>query len=148
MKSNFLKFNEAKTEFMVVGSKQHRSIITDPTLRIGEAIISPSGKVKNLGVIMDSELKMNNHISAVSQAVCLSLRSIGLIRKYINTQTVELLIHSLVMSKLDMCNSLMYGVNKTQLFRMQRLQNMAARLVTWSPKSSHITPIIKPLVTS
>ena len=52
-------------------------------------------------------------------------------------KVVELLIHSLVMS--------MYGVNKSQLFRLQLLQNMAARLVTRSPKSSHITPILKQL---
>ena len=59
--------------------------------------------------------------------------------------SVVQLIHSLVTSRLDYCNSLLYGLPDTKLNRLQRMQNIAARIVTRSPKFCHITPILKEL---
>ena len=39
------------------------------------------------------------------------------------------------------CNSLLYGVPAVHLSKIKRLQNAAARLVSYMPKHSHITPI-------
>ena len=39
------------------------------------------------------------------------------------------------------CNSLLYGVLAVHLSKIKRLQNAAARLVSYMPKHSHITPI-------
>ena len=68
-----------------------------------------------------------------------------MIRNNINQPVAELLTHALITSRLDRCNSLLHGLNKTQLKRLQRLQNTAARLVTLSGKCTHITPILKQL---
>ena len=84
---------------------------------------------------------MDKHIAKVSRAVCISIRNIGMIRK----QVAELLTHVLITSRLDTGNSLLHGLNKTQLKRLQRLQTTAARLVPLSRKCTHITPILKHL---
>ena len=68
-----------------------------------------------------------------------------MIRKHINQPVAELLTHALITCRLDTCNSLLHGLNKTQLKRLQRFQNTAARLVTLSRKCTHITPILKQL---
>ena len=96
-------------------------------------------------VIIDENLSMDKHIAKVSRAVCISIRNIGMIRKHINQPVAELLTHALITSRLDTCNSLLHGLNKTQLIRLQRLQNTAARLVTLTRKCTHITPILKQL---
>ena len=44
-----------------------------------------------------------------------------------------------------MANSLLYGLPQEQLNRLQRIQNIAARVVTRSKKPCHITPILKDL---
>jgi len=54
---------------------------------------------------------------------------------------------SIVHSKLDYCNSLYYKLPKSQLSRLQLIQNSLARTVIKAPKSCHITPILRPLRT-
>ena len=42
-------------------------------------------------------------------------------------------------------NSLYYNLPKSQLNRLQQIQNCLARTVVKAPKSSHITPILRSL---
>ena len=46
---------------------------------------------------------------------------------------------------LDYCNSIFSGLPHSYLLPLQRIQNTAARLVTLSRKSEHITPILRSL---
>ena len=55
---------------------------------------------------------------------------------------MEMLIHAFVSSRLDYCNSLFTCLSKSCLDRLQVVQNAAARLLTRSPKRSHVTPIL------
>jgi len=52
---------------------------------------------------------------------------------------------SIVHSKLDYCNSLYYNVPKSQINRLQVIQNSLARAVVKAPKFCHVTPILKSL---
>ena len=54
-------------------------------------------------------------------------------------------IHSFITSRLDNNNALLYGLPTNQLYRLQKIQNTAARILTFSRKSCHITPILKEL---
>ena len=70
------------------------------------------------------------------------LPTISRTRKYLSTQTTEILIHAFVTSKLGHCNSLLYNVPKNFIKKLQSVQNVAARLITRSRKCDHITPIL------
>ena len=143
MSRNCLKLINGKTEFIVVGSKQQRSKVNITQIRVGDTMVIPTDSVTNHGVIVDENLSMDNHIANVSRIVCISIRNIGMIRKHINQPVAELLTRALITSRLDTCNSLLHGLNKTLLKQLQRLQNTVARLVTLSMKFTLITPILK-----
>ena len=67
------------------------------------------------------------------------------IRKHLSRNSTETLIHAFVSSRLDYCNSLLYGLPQAQLDKIQRVQNAAARLIFKQPKFSHITPVLHQL---
>ena len=68
-----------------------------------------------------------------------------LIRQYLSPQSIQQLVHAFVTSHLHNCNSLPFRLPANQINRLQKVQNAAARLVTISRRSSHITPILKSL---
>lgn len=55
------------------------------------------------------------------------------------------LVHAYVTSRLDYCNSLLYGISRELINKLQKVQNAAARLVTGTRKFEHITPVLKEL---
>ena len=73
-----------------------------------------------------------------------SISNIGFIRKYLTRSATEKLVYSLISSRLDFGNGLLYNLPNSQIAQLlQKLQNAAARIVSLSSKRSHITPILK-----
>ena len=67
------------------------------------------------------------------------------IRPYLDSKIASTIATSIVHSKLDYCNSLYHNLSKSQITRLQQIQNCIARSVVKAPKSSHITPILRSL---
>ena len=138
---NRLKLNKDKTELLVISAKH----LPRPTLQeisvINETICS-SQKARNIGVIFDHHFRFNEHIASICKSSFYHLHNISNIRKYLSSTTTEILVHAFVSSKLDNCNSLLYGLPNCLLKKLQHVQNAAARLITLSRKHEHITPIL------
>jgi hypothetical protein len=145
MSQNFLCLNDSKTEVIYIGSKYSLKKEPQMPLKIGNELIEPTAVARNVGAMMDECMSMQTQISQLCKSAWLQLRQIGLIRKHLDATSTERIIHAFVTSKLDYQNGLLYGVPKTQLDKLQRIQNAAARLVTRTKKYEHITPILKDL---
>ena len=141
MTLNKLKLNKDKTEFLLFSSK-HNPQQSSPVLHLGNDFIKPSAHARNIGVIFDSTLSMVPHVNNICKTSFYHLRNIARIRKFISFKTTETLVHAFITSKLDNCNSLLFGLPKTLLNKLQSVQNAAARLITLSRKHHHITPIL------
>ena len=147
MRQNFLKLNDEKTEFLLFGSRQQLSKVSLPftCITIGDSQITPSSQARNVGVIFDSTMTLKPHISNIVRVSSFHIRNISRIRKYLNQSAAEQIIHAFVTSRLDNGNALFYGLPQNQISRLQHIQNTAARVVTLSRKSCHMTPILKEL---
>ena len=117
----------------------------DTVLHIGDDTISPSDTARNIGAIFDNNLAMTTHISHMCKGAWFHLKQIGQIRQYLDMNSSKTLMHSFVSSRLDNFNSLLFGVPKHHLKKLQRVQNAAARVVTRSGKYEHITPVLMDL---
>ena len=145
MRRNKLKLNEEKTQFMVFGSKRSTSNCQINSIQLGSEHIPKSEHAVNLGVTMDSELSMSEHINSLCKRCYCSLRIISRIRQYLDEDSVKTLVQSLIVSRLDYGNILLYGVNTKELSKLQRVLNAAARLISRTKVHEHITPVLKSL---
>ena len=118
MIKNKLKINDDKTELLIITSRRSK-FATDLQLSIGQCEITPTLKGKSLGVMLDDHFDMD----AQSKNICRSahfhlrnirsahfhLRNIRVIRPLLPDTAAAQLVHSLVTSCLDYCNSLLNG---------------------------------------
>ena len=139
MLSNKLKINDSKTEFIILGGKRQLQKVTIQGLRVGDALISPSSNVRNLGFIFDQNLSMDHHVTKVCRTAYFHLHNIARIRKYLTHDAACSLVHAFITSQIDYCNSLLYGSPSYLIKKLQRVQNSAARIVLCLKKFDHIT---------
>ncbi|CAH3014752.1 unnamed protein product [Porites evermanni] len=88
---------------------------------------------------------MSFHINNIVKVAFYHLRNIAKIRKYINVTTAEVLVHAFINSKLDFCNSLLHGLPKYEINKLQSVQNAAARVIACLSKFDHISDTLKEL---
>src|SRR5664279_1885984 len=145
--SRRLQLNPSKTEAIWFGTRASLKKIGPADLRfeIGSDIIKPASSVRDLGVILDSELTMKNHINKVVSTGFYQLRRLRQVRRIPGQQVTANLVCSFVLSRLDHCNSLFAGLHKSIIDPLQRLQNAAARLVIGTGICDHITPALPSL---
>ena len=137
-----LMINDAKCEFLIIGTRQQLQKINISNVTVGDSVIPPSTCIRNLGSWFDSEMTMDTHITKACSAAFFHLHNIKRISKFLSHDSLSVLIHAFVTSRLDYCNSLLYGLPTAQIMRLQRVQNSAARLLTNTLKFQHITPIL------
>ncbi len=104
-----------------------------------------SSTVKNLGVILDSNLSFENHISHVTKTAFFHLRNIAKLQNMLSVSDAEKLVHAFMTSRMDYCNALLGGCPASSINKLQIVQNAAARVLTRSRKYNHITPILQSL---
>jgi len=104
--------------------------------------IPPVDYVRNLGVIFDANMSMVKHVNQVCSTAFYHLYNISKIRQFLDRITAERIIHAFVTTRLDYCNSLLFGIPDYLINKLQRVQNSAARLITRNNKFCHITPVL------
>ena len=145
MADNMLKLNESKTEMVLFSSKHRPSLADDFTVSVGGVNLCPAASCRSLGVILDKHMTMSQHVNAVCRSAYYHLRSIGQIRKCLTTDATKSLVHGLVTSRIDYCNALINGIPVTLMSKLQRVQNVSARIITRKRCSEHITPLLMDL---
>ena len=138
--SHKLKFNDTKTEFIIIGTRQQLAKVEIPSVKVGTADIAALTSIRNLGAWFDDKMSMNDHINKTCSKAFRGLYNIRQIRKFLSTDTTKILVHAFVTSHLDYCNSLLLGLPAYQQERIQKVVNAAARVICFIPKYDHITP--------
>ena len=141
---NHLMLNDTKTELLHLTSRFVSSPAV-PSVHVGDSHVTPSDSARNLGAVIDQHVTMNQHVNNICRSTSFALYNIGKLRPYLDQDSTQTLVHAFVTSRLDSCNSLLYGLPQNIIDKLQRVQNSAARLVTRVRGHTHMKPVLRNL---
>ena len=143
MRRNALKLNEDETEFVIFSTKNN--LRDNQCLVVGKDEIEVSDYVKIHGVTFDNRITLQKHITNICRSVNMHIRKINSIRGYFSNTAVGTLVQSIVIARLDYCNSVCVGLPMHRRQRLQLVQNSAARVISQTKRYTSITPILNEL---
>ena len=88
---------------------------------------------------------MNAHVSNIARTCYFELRRLASIRRFLRSTAIATLVFAFVLSRINYCNSLLFGSSHDVTSHLQWIQKYAARVILRLPKSSSITTHLKSL---
>jgi len=140
MSSNCLKLNADKTQFIWLDTPLQLMKVKCRTITLTDAVIQVSDRVTCLGVVIDSQLTFADNVKKLAGSCFGQLRAL---RRSLTTYAARTLVHALISSRVDYCNSVLYGMCEVYLRPLQSVLNAAARLITGKRKFDRITSTIR-----
>ena len=144
-RANNLKLNAAKTQYVVFCIRQMQRQLPNITLSLGDAVVTPTTSLKNLGVTMDQNLTWAEHVSETAQKCNKIVFPLSKHGASLSQSVLAKLIQTLLIPHLMYCAPIWGGMCANQRERLQKTLNRAARLVTKTSRRAHITPVLRQL---
>jgi hypothetical protein len=129
MKSNRLQLNSGKTEVLWCTTNRRQHQLPTAALKIDGVPVPPVASVRDLGIYVDADLVMRTHVQRTVSRCFAALRQLRQIRRCVSADTLQTLVVSLVLSRLDYGNSVLVGLPAYLVCRLQSVLNASARLV-------------------
>ena len=143
MSSNRLRLNPSKTQFIWLGTRQQLAKIDLAALATEFPQFAFSTTVRDLGVTLDQELTFARHIHQLCRDCYYQLRQLRVVSRSLTTNAASTLIHSFVVTRLDLCCALYAGLPAVRLGCLERVLRTAARLIGHIPKFGHVTAFMR-----
>ena len=136
MSANCLTLNADKIELLWVGSRHKLATFGGcaPSLQLGADVIRASDHVRLLGVIIAADLSLHRHVSSDFKTCFFWLRQLRRVRRSLDTDSLKILVHAVVTSCVDYCNSVLALAPKTITDELQQVLNDAVRLISCTSK--------------
>ena len=142
---NQLLLNPDKTKLSVCGSKLGVSKTREFKLSFLGKQLAPVETARDLGVILDTSLTFDHHVSATVTSCMLRLGQINRVKHCFDNRTLIIIINTLVFSNLFHCSSVWSSTSQSNIAKLQAVQNFACRIISGSKKYDHVTPILRQL---
>ena len=116
-----LQLNPSKSEMIWFGTRAtlKRLENTNLSLHVGINTVTPTNVVRDLGVYLDSELIMRQHISKTVGACFSHLRRLKKVRRILGTSVTCRLVTAFVTSRLNYCNAFLAGLPHSTIAPLQ-----------------------------
>ena len=135
LQSNKLSLNTAKTELMVIGSRQRHATFSetnDLNVFVDNEKIKKVQSTKSLGLTIDEHLTWKNHINNIAKKISSGISALKRVRPFINRETAVKAYRGLVEPYFTYCSPVWDGIGLKLGEKLQKLQNRAARVMTRS----------------
>src|SRR5688572_26660686 len=145
MQSIAVEFIQIRIHLVFVLTQSGKTIDRSPFV-IGADAVEPKNEVRDLGLILDSDLSMTTHITGLVRTSFVILRQRRSVSRSLTqdaTRQCRHLVQSLILSRIDYCNVAFAGLPQRSFIRLQAVINAAARLVLRLKKFEHISTAIQ-----
>ena len=120
---NGLQLNPDKSEAIQLGTAAKlRSGYRVSDISLGDHRLTLSSSVKTLGVQIDRALSFTEHVDTVCKSSRFHINALRHIRNCVDLETAKDIASSIVGSRIDYCNSLLYGISNANQHKLQLLQ--------------------------
>jgi len=110
MRSNRLQLNASKTEILWCSTSCRRHLLPTTAVRVGADYVTPSSAVRDLGIMIDSDVSMRSHVSRTVSSCLATLRQIRSIRRSVSVSALTSIVVSLIMPRLHYGNATLAGL--------------------------------------
>ena len=142
LKANKLSLNIAKTELVIIGSRQRLSAQRDDVeITIYDQIIKRVDHTKSLGLTIDAQLSWGKHVEEICKKVSSAIGALKRVRPLKSKEAAIQIYNALIMPGFDYCSPVWDCLSGYLSGKLQKLQNCAARVITKSPfdtNSNHL----------
>ena len=107
--------------------------------------LAPVSLVKDLGIILNSNLTSNEHVNTMTSSLVSTLCQITKVRHLFSKSLLFTILNCLVFSKLFYCSTVWSGTFEQNIHKLQLGQNFAARVLNNTRKFDHISPVLREL---
>ena len=134
LRANRLSLNVAKTELMIIGSRQRLNTQCDEVdIRIDDEMIKRVDRTKSVGLTIDDRLSWSNHVDEICRKVSSAIGALKRIRHFISANTALQIYNALILPHFDYCSPVWDCLSSQSSDKLQKLQNRAARVITKLP---------------
>ena len=142
---NSLLISADKTKIHIIGVPQLLRRVPSVAISILGKEVTPVPVARDLGVFIDQYLTYGEHVTQTTAECLCKLVQINRIKHLLDKETLLLLINAFVFSKLFYCSTVWSNTSKSNVRKLQRVQNFAARIIFGFRKFDHISQGIKSL---
>ena len=122
-----------KTEFMLIGSDQRlNTIAASPSILMNGTRVKQVASTKSLGITIDDKLSWNCHIEKLTKKIASGIGAMKRVRHLVPPATLRLIYQALIQPHFDYCSTVWGTCGVTLQDKLQKLQNRAARVLTFS----------------
>lgn len=136
-----LVLNPTKSQIMIFANKNHETFLRESlNISVGDFVLPKVQSCRNLGLILDCELRFREHVKQLHKKSFLSLKLLYSNRHILNFRLRKLLCQSLVLSKYNYCDFIYgFAIDVVDRQRIQKVQNSCSRFIFGLRKFDHIS---------
>ena len=143
MESNRLMLNPSKSEVIGFTPPRRIRLIDRSSFVLPNGVVNVSSSVPYLHAFFDEGTSMSYHVNCLVRSCFYHLRRIKFIRRSLTKTATKMLVNSFIISRVDYCNSILAGIPKYQISRVQSILNVEARVIYGQTRFDHVTPTMR-----
>ena len=135
------KLNDNKAQVMLFASKSKYLLNLRTSISFGNVQLYLKQSVRGYELTLDYHLLINTHVSSIARTCYFELCPQASICRFLTRTATATLVSAFAFSRIDYCDSLLYGSTHDVTSLLQRTQNYAARVILRLAMSSRIAHI-------